>query len=117
MEKEPDGAVDEIDETADNSDVDCAAEESLPNELPSDLEELKKLPQIKVKKGFRWVNSGCSEEGMGQVAVKKGLRWVRYPSQGQGAAKEEFIWVRYPSQGQHAVNKGFRQITYQDLGE
>ena len=52
-EKGVDGTVDEMAETADNSDADCAAEESLPNELPSDLEELKKLPQIKVKKGFR----------------------------------------------------------------
>ena len=33
------------------------AEEALPNELPSDIDELKKLPKIKVKKGFRSVKS------------------------------------------------------------
>ena len=63
-----DGTVDEMAGTADNSDTDCAAEESLPNELPSDLEELKKLPQIKVKKGFRWVRY----TSQGHSEIRKG---------------------------------------------
>ena len=89
-------------ETADNSDMDCAAEESLPNELPSDLEELKKLPQIKVKKGFRWVNSGCSQEGMGQGGVKKG--WVKVQSRRDGSGSSQ------EGMGQGAVKKGWVKV-------